>query len=133
MRADRPSEDLITDERTSSNRRRLRNRPVVDEALGGWALSKTTAEVVEALGNVVPVGPVYGPEQWVQDPHVAAREMLVRADHDHHRPTVVLNCPIGFSADPAGVYRGVPRLDEHGDDIRAELAARREDQAGQQS
>ncbi|MEZ5236683.1 MAG: CaiB/BaiF CoA transferase family protein [Acidimicrobiia bacterium] len=126
-------EDLITDERTSSNRRRLRNRPVVDEALGGWALSKTTAEVVEALGNVVPVGPVYGPEQWVQDPHVAAREMLVRVDHDHHRPTVVLNCPIKFSADPAGVYRGVPRLDEHGDDIRAELAARREDQAGQQS
>lgn len=118
-------EDLITDERTSSNRRRVRNRPVVDEALGGWAKTKTTAEVVETLGNVVPVGPVYGPEQWVEDPHVAAREMLVRVEHDHHRPTVVLNCPIKFSEDPAGIYRGVPKLDQHGEEIRAELAARR--------
>jgi crotonobetainyl-CoA:carnitine CoA-transferase CaiB-like acyl-CoA transferase len=117
--------DLIEDERTRSNRRRLRNRDVVDEAIGGWAAARTTAEVVKALGNVVPVGPVYGPEDWVEDPHVAAREMLVRVDHDHHRPTVMLNCPIKFSDDPAGIYRGVPRLDQHGEEIRAELEARR--------
>ena len=117
--------DLIEDERTRSNRRRLRNRNVVDEAIGGWAAARTTAEVFKALGNVVPVGPVYGPEDWVEDPHVAAREMLVRVDHDHHRPTVMLNCPIKFSDDPAGIYRGVPRLDQHGDEIRAELEARR--------
>jgi crotonobetainyl-CoA:carnitine CoA-transferase CaiB-like acyl-CoA transferase len=117
--------ELITDERTSSNRRRLRNRPVVDEAIMGWSTARTTAEVVEALGNVVPVGPVYQPEDWVEDPHVAAREMLVRVDHEHHRPTVMLNCPIKFSDDPAGIYQGVPTLDEHGEEIRAELAARR--------
>jgi crotonobetainyl-CoA:carnitine CoA-transferase CaiB-like acyl-CoA transferase len=117
--------DLIDDERTSSNRRRLRNRPVVDEAVGGWAASKTTTEILSILGNVVPVGPVYQPEDWVEDPHVAAREMLVRVDHDHHRPTVLLNCPIKFSADPAGIYQGVPSLDQHGDEIRAELDARR--------
>ncbi len=122
-------EDLKTDERTSKNRARLRNRPVVDEAIMSWASTKTTAEVVQALGNVVPVGPVYGPEQWVHDPHVAAREMLVRVDHDHHRPTVMLNCPIKFSDDPAGIYRGVPVLDQHGDEIRAELAERRAEQA----
>ena len=120
-------EDLVADERTSSNRRRLRNRPVVDDALGGWAAARTTAQVVEALGNVVPVGPVYGPVDWVEDPHVAAREMLVRVDHDHHRPTVMLNCPIKFSADPAGIYQGVPKLDQHGAEIRAELARRQAD------
>jgi crotonobetainyl-CoA:carnitine CoA-transferase CaiB-like acyl-CoA transferase len=81
--------------------------------------------VVEILGNVVPVGPVYEPADWVHDPHVAAREMLVRVDHDHHRPTVMLNCPIKFSQDPAGIYQGVPKLDQHGADIRAELDARR--------
>ena len=117
-------EDLITDERTSSNRRRLRNRDVVNDAVGGWAAAHTTAQVVDTLGNIVPVGPVYQPQDWVQDPHVAAREMLVRIDHDHHRPTVALNCPIKFSDDPAGIYRGVPKLDQHGDEIRAELADR---------
>ena len=117
-------EDLITDERTSSNRRRLRNRDVVNDAVGGWAAAHTTAQVVDTLGNIVPVGPVYQPQDWVQDPHVVAREMLVRIDHDHHRPTVALNCPIKFSDDPAGIYRGVPKLDQHGDEIRAELADR---------
>ncbi len=117
--------DLLTDERTSSNRRRVRNRDVIQEAIGGWAGARTTAEVVSSLGNVVPVGPVYGPEQWVEDPHVAAREMLIRIDHDHHRPTVVLNCPIKFSDDPAGIYRGVPVLNQHGDEIREELERNR--------
>ncbi len=53
--------------------------------------------------------------------------MLVRIDHDHHRPTVALNCPIKFSVDAAGIYRGVPTLDQHGDEIRAELEERRSD------
>jgi crotonobetainyl-CoA:carnitine CoA-transferase CaiB-like acyl-CoA transferase len=122
-------EDLMTDERTRNNRRRVRNKEYVDEAIGGWAASCTTAEVVETLGNQVPVGPVYDPSDWVNDPHTAAREMLVRVDHDHHRPTVVLNSPIKFSDDPAGIYRGVPRLDQHGNEIRAELEA--EDKAAE--
>ena len=122
-------EDLMTDDRTRNNRRRVRNKEYVDEAIGGWAASCTTAEVVETLGNQVPVGPVYDPSDWVNDPHTAAREMLVRVDHDHHRPTVVLNSPIKFSDDPAGIYRGVPRLDQHGNEIRAELEA--EDKAAE--
>jgi crotonobetainyl-CoA:carnitine CoA-transferase CaiB-like acyl-CoA transferase len=116
-------EDLVTDERTRNNRQRVSNKEYVDETIGGWAASRTTAEVVETLGNKVPVGPVYDPSDWVNDPHTAAREMLVRIDHDHHRPTVVLNSPIKFSDDPAGIYRGVPRLDQHGKEIRAELEA----------
>ena len=117
--------DLITDERTSSNRRRIRNRDVVDSAIGEWAKARTTAQVVETLGNVVPVGPVYDPSHWVEDPHVAAPRDAGRVDHDHHRPTVMLNCPIKFADDPAGIYRGVPRLDQHGEEIRAELDARK--------
>jgi crotonobetainyl-CoA:carnitine CoA-transferase CaiB-like acyl-CoA transferase len=114
-------EDLITDERTTNNHARLRHRDVVDGAIEAWTTARTTAEVVEALGGQVPVGPVYRPADWVHDPHVAAREMLVRVDHDHHRPTVVLNCPIKLTDTPAGIYRGVPRLDEHGAEIRAQL------------
>jgi len=116
---DRP--DLITDERTKSNRTRIRNRDVVARELGGWAAAHTNAEIVEVLGNKVPVGPVYDPVDWVEDPHVAAREMLVAVEHPHHRPTVQLNCPIKFSEDPAGIYRRPPRLGEHNDEVRAEI------------
>jgi crotonobetainyl-CoA:carnitine CoA-transferase CaiB-like acyl-CoA transferase len=117
--------DLITDERTKSNRMRIRNRDVVASELGGWAAAHTTAEIVEVLGNRVPVGPVYDPVDWVHDPHVAAREMLVAVEHPHHRPTVQLNCPIKFSEDTPGIYRRPPRLDEHGDEVRAELEERK--------
>jgi crotonobetainyl-CoA:carnitine CoA-transferase CaiB-like acyl-CoA transferase len=119
-------EDLLTDERTALNWNRVRNKEFVDECIGGWAASHTTAEVAEVPGNVVPAGPVYSPVDWVDDPHVAAREMLVRIDHPDHRPMVALNCPIKFSSDPAGIYQGAPALDQHGDDIRAELSERRQ-------
>lgn len=117
--------DLLEDERTEKLRGRLRHRELVDSEIGGWVASHTTQEVIDVLGGHIPVGPVFDPRDWVEDPHVAAREMLVRVDHAHHRPTVVLNCPIKFNSDPAGVYLGVPKLDQHGDEIRAELAARR--------
>ena len=84
----------------------------------------TSGEVVEALGGKVSVGPVHKPRDWVTDPHVAARDMLVRVDHPHHRPTVQLNCPIKFTGTPAGVYKLPPRLDEDGPALRAELDAR---------
>jgi crotonobetainyl-CoA:carnitine CoA-transferase CaiB-like acyl-CoA transferase len=116
--------DLIDDERTKDIRARLKHRDVVDEAVGGWAAAHTNAEIMATLGNRVPVGPVFGPPDWVTDPHVAAREMLVAVEHDHHRPTVQVNCPIKFSETPAGIYRRPARLDQHGDELRAELAAR---------
>jgi crotonobetainyl-CoA:carnitine CoA-transferase CaiB-like acyl-CoA transferase len=46
-------------------------------------------------------------------------------DHDHHRPTVQVNCPIRFTETPAGIYRAPASLDEHGPELRAELAQRR--------
>ena len=116
--------DLVEDRRTKDNRQRVRNRDVVDAAVGGWAAEHSTKDIVAALGDRVPVGPVMGPAEWVHDPHVAAREMLVRVDHPHHRPTVHINCPIKFTETPAGVYRRPAILDEDGADLRAELAAR---------
>ncbi len=116
--------DLATDERTADMRQRVKNRSLVDEAIAGWAATHTNAEILECLGGSVPVGPVFEPADWVHDPHVAAREMLVRVDHEHHRPTVQPNCPIRFTETPAGIYRRPAKLDEHGPEIRAELSAR---------
>lgn len=118
--------DLVEDPRTKDNRQRVRNRDIVDGAVGGWAAQHATMDIVAALGDKVPVGPVMGPAEWVHDPHVAAREMLVRIDHPHHRPTVHLNCPVKFTETPAGVWMRPAILDEHGPELRAELAARAE-------
>ena len=120
-------QDLLADERSATPRSRGRNSDFVDGAVSAWTGGRTTAEVVESLGGKVSVGPVQQPRDWVDDPHVAAREMLVRVDHPHHRPTVQLNCPIHFSETPAGIYRRPPILDEDGPALRAELSGHDED------
>jgi crotonobetainyl-CoA:carnitine CoA-transferase CaiB-like acyl-CoA transferase len=117
-------EDLVDDERTSTHQARSGHRDLVDGTVTEWMSSNTTADVVASLGGKVSVGPVQGPMDWTDDPHVAAREMLVSVEHPHHRPTVQVNCPIKFTATPSGIYRRPPMLDEDGDKLRAELRNR---------
>ncbi len=117
-------DDLVTDDRCATGRLRSKNRQFVDETIETWTSSLTSAEVVAALGGKVSVGPVQKPSDWVTDPHVRAREMLVRMDHAHHRSTVHINCPIKFSATPGGIHKLPPRLDEDGPALRRELDER---------
>jgi crotonobetainyl-CoA:carnitine CoA-transferase CaiB-like acyl-CoA transferase len=113
--------DLANDPRLTTIKTRAEHREIVDTAVGQWAAARTTAEIISVLGGRVPVGPVLGPKDWVDDPHVAAREMLVTVEHQHHRPTIEVACPIKFSATPAGVHSPAPVLNQHGDALRAEL------------
>ena len=52
--------------------------------------------------------------------------MFFRSEHHGYGSTPQLACPIKLTGTPANVYRGPPQLGEHNDEIRAELARRRE-------
>lgn len=109
---DRP--DLVTDDRTSNTRRRVQNRPFLNEIMNAWTSQRTTAEIVELLGGHVPVGPVNDAPALFDSEHVAAREMLVAVDHPGSERQVVLpNSPVKFTATPTGIHRRPPILDEH--------------------
>jgi crotonobetainyl-CoA:carnitine CoA-transferase CaiB-like acyl-CoA transferase len=114
--------DLAQDERTRTMPLRVKNRAVVDEAVGTWAKAHTNAEVLATLGGMVPCGPRNSPADLFDDPHVAARQMLVSVPQAVGRPVVQVNTPIRFSETPAGIYRRPPVLGEHGEEIRAEIA-----------
>ena len=114
--------DLVDDERTRTNRERVADRPYVEEVVGAWTGSRTTAEVVAALGGRVPVGPVQHADAIFADPHVAARQMLVEVDQpDGSRPVVLAGSPIKLTGTPTGIYRRPPRLGEHTAEILAEI------------
>lgn len=117
---DRP--DLIADDRTRTAHRRSDNRDFVNALMEEWTMAHTTGEIVELLGGHVPVGPVNnGPDLFASE-HVRAREMLVAVEHPgSQRPAVLPNTPLRFSATEAGIYRRPPKLDEHRDEILAEL------------
>lgn len=114
---------LATDERFATRNQRLRNRPALNVELTAWTRSVTTGEVVALLGGIVPVGPVNDMEAIYQDPHVAARDMLVEVEQpDGSRPVTLAGSAIKMTKSETGVRGRPPRLDEHGDEIRAELA-----------
>ena len=113
--------DLIDDPRTATNRARHANRELVTEAVEGWLAARTTAEVLDVLGGKVPVGPVNTNAMLFDDPHLAAREMLVALETPGaERPTVFVNSPIKFSRTRAGVHRRAPLLGEHSAEVRDE-------------
>ncbi|MDG2111871.1 MAG: CoA transferase, partial [Actinomycetota bacterium] len=78
-------DDLVADDRCATGKARVKNTGFVDGTVEAWTARHTSAEVVTALGGKVSVAPVQKPSDWVNDPHVEAREMLVRMEHPHHR------------------------------------------------
>ncbi|HET9690784.1 MAG TPA: CoA transferase [Acidimicrobiales bacterium] len=114
--------DLVDDPRARTNRERVANAPFVREAISAWTTAHTTAEVVDALGGTVPVGPVNDAADLFADPHVDARGMLVEVPQpDGSRPVVLPGPPIKLTATPSGVYRRPPRLGEHTEEVLAEV------------
>ncbi len=113
--------ELGIDDRFKNVVVRLERRDEVIALLGAWTQSRTRAEIVEALGGRVPVGPVNAIDDIFADPHVAARNMLAEVEQPGmDRPVTVTNNPIKFTRTPSGVRHRAPLLGEHSDEVLKE-------------
>ena len=118
--------DLVDDDRTRTNRERVANGPLVREAVTAWTSARPTADVVAALGGVVPVGPVNDAAGLFRDPHAEARGMLVEVPQpDGSRPVVLPGPAVKLLSTPGGIHRRPPRLGEHTAEVLAEAGWRR--------
>ena len=115
---------LADDERFRTFAARLANRPALTEALTAVTATKTTAEIVAALGGRVPVGPVNDMAAIFADEHVAIRQMLVEVEQpDGSRPVRLAGQPIKMTRSGTRPRARPPRLDEHRADILGESRA----------
>ncbi len=116
--------ELAKDERTLTNRARLKNAAFVRSLLSQWTGARPTREVVAALDGKVPCGPVNNGQDIFEDPHPRIREMLVETPMPGDNPPVILaGSPIKFTETPSGIYARAPRLGEHTAQLMAEIGA----------
>ena len=114
--------ELINDERTRTNPRRVANADLVRGTISAWTKAHTTSEIVAAIGGKVPVGPVNTAKDIFADPHMKARGMLVEMEQPGaNPPLIVAGTPIKFTNTHAGVYARPPLLGEHTQEVLAEV------------
>ena len=99
------------------------NRDALIPLLEDILKTKNADDWVEALVAAgVPAGPINYPRDSLNDPHFISRDMVVELEHPTAGRIKSIGCPIKMSASGPTYRRYPPRLGEHNQEIRAELA-----------
>jgi CoA:oxalate CoA-transferase len=115
-------EDLAKDPRTADGAARAANADLIRAIIESWLADKTRAEAMLLLEeHGVPSGPVYTAEDIFNDPHIAARKMLVSVDDPVAGPRLYARSPIHLSEAPEIRTGPAPRLGEHTRPVLKEL------------
>jgi crotonobetainyl-CoA:carnitine CoA-transferase CaiB-like acyl-CoA transferase len=110
--------DLNTDERFKTNAERIKRRHEVDAIVGGFIEERTLAENITFFEEAgVTAGPVYDIAQFLDDPHVQARGIVVDAPDDEMGETP-MHAPVPRLSRTPGVLRTpAPAVGQHNDEI----------------
>ena len=113
----------LTDPRFADDDSRGRHGEVLSERMAVWCAERTTAQALGALEAArVPAGPVYSPQQALDDPHVQAIGFLQPTDYPGlPRPAPLTQTPVQLSASPGSIRHRAPLLGEHTDEVLGDL------------
>jgi len=116
-------ESLAADARFKDDLARGDNGEALSEIMQKWCDSRTVAEALAALeANRIPAGPVYTPQQALDDRHVQEAGFFHPMDYPGAKMAVpVLQEPVKLSRTPLTIRRRAPTLGEHTDQILQEL------------
>jgi formyl-CoA transferase len=114
--------DLNADPRFETNAERIKRRAEVDGIVGGWIAERTLAENIAFFEEAgVTAGPVYDIAQFLDDPHVQARGIVVDAPDDE-MGEVPMHAPVPRLSRTPGVLRmPAPAIGQHNDEIYARV------------
>jgi crotonobetainyl-CoA:carnitine CoA-transferase CaiB-like acyl-CoA transferase len=116
-------EAWFTDPRFANDDLRAANGDILNDRMQAWCEGKTRAEVMAALEAArVPAGPLYSPQDVLEDPHVEAMHFLQPMDFPGtSRPAPVIETPFRMSETPGTIRTRAPLLGEHTDEVMATL------------
>ena len=116
-------DNWLTDPRFADDDGRGRNGELLSERMGRWCARRTTGEALAELEAArIPAGPVYSPQQALEDPHVLAAGLLQPTDYPGlPRPAPLGRTPVQLSVTPGTIRRRAPTLGEHTDELLGSL------------
>ncbi|RKK04457.1 CoA transferase [Pseudoroseomonas wenyumeiae] len=115
-------EHLLADERYATNASRVQNRALVTETLTAVTKTMPTDEWISKLEALkIGCGPINTLDRVFADPHVQAREMLVKMDHASGQEVTVIANPVKLSATPPDYRSAAPVLGQHTEEVLASL------------
>ena len=116
----------LTDPRFQDDRARGDHGELISKRMAEWTAERTTAEALAALEAArVPAGPLYSPQQALEDAHIRAAGLLQDTEYPGlPRPAPLAPTPVDLSETPGRFRRRAPTLGEHTDEILAELGYR---------
>ncbi|MEC9346183.1 MAG: CoA transferase [Pseudomonadota bacterium] len=115
--------ELIDDPRFKDDLARGDNGEILSDIARAHAKGKTVVQVLaEYAAASVPAGPLYKPQQTLDDPHVQAMGFLQDLDFPNlPKPAPVASAPVNLSGTPGGIRHRAPVLGEHTDQILGSL------------
>ncbi len=114
---------LAKDPRFKDDLARGDNGEALSAIMQAWCDSRTVAEALAELeANRIPAGPIYTPQQALDDPHIQHAKFLHPMEYPGAaKPVPVLQEPVMLSRTPLTIRRRAPRLGEHTEQILQEL------------
>ena len=112
-------EDFIEDPRFKDDLARGDNHFVITEAMNAWCSQFTNAEAIALLEKSrIPCGEVNTLEEALNDPQVAARNLINYLDYPGTpKPVPIQKTPVRLSATPGEVRHRAPLLGEHTNEV----------------
>lgn len=115
-------EDLASDVKYASNQGRADHVDFIDETIEAWTKQHSLGEVQRILDEVsVPVGPIYGIKEIVEDEHYQARDMLREVELPDGEKILVPGIVPKLSGTPGDIDWNGPTLGEHNEEIYTEF------------
>ncbi|MCP3400070.1 CaiB/BaiF CoA-transferase family protein [Bradyrhizobium sp. CCGB20] len=110
--------DLADDPALASNDGRVRSNALLDAAIAAWTSARTMDEILARLDAAdVPAGRIYSVADIVDDPHYAAREMILPTELPGDVTVKMPGIAPKLSDTPGTVRWPGPTLGQHTDEV----------------
>jgi CoA:oxalate CoA-transferase len=93
----------------------------VEPLVLAWFAHRTKAELEDLAGDAIPLSAVKTIDEVVDDPQIAARDMVVEVDHPTYGPLRMVGSPLKLSRTPTEPRGTAPEVGEHTEAILAAL------------